>query len=223
MDKRTQELEEVIADLKMIKEAVNKSDNFFRYIDTRRAMRGVILATGLMIGFFSGLFYYLTSVYGSFMTMPLSLRVFLFVLVGIGWLALGFIKAGGILKSGRAVSKDMNLNKLFNEIYTSRMLTLMLPYILVIILIVVFLCTRGQFIYITPGMAILFGLLFIAMSPIIYFKELYLLSAWLIATGLLTLFSAPVFHPMAVLGLTFGAGFILAGLLLYLEFPGHRS
>jgi hypothetical protein len=28
---------------------------------------------------------------------------------------------------------------------------------------------------------------------------------------------------MAVLGLTFGAGFILAGLLLYLELPGHRS
>jgi hypothetical protein len=127
------------------------------------------------------------------------------------------------LKSGRAVSKDMNLNKLFNEIYTSRMLTLMLPYILVIILVIVFLCTRGLFVYITPGLAILFGLLFIAMSPIIYFKELYLLSAWLIATGLLTLFSATAIHPMATLGLTFGAGFILAGLLLYIEFPGHRS
>jgi hypothetical protein len=223
MDNRSQELEEVIADLKIIKEAVSKSDNFFRYIDTRRAMRAVILATGLMIGFFSWLFYYLASVYGTFMAMPLNLRVFLFVLVGIGWLTLGFIKAGGFLKSGRAVSKDLSLNKLFNEIYTSRMLTLMLPYILVIILILVFLSSRGLYIYITPGLAILFGLLFVAMSPIIYFKELYLLSAWLIATGLLTLFSAPVFHPMAVLGLTFGAGFILAGLLLYLELPGHRS
>jgi hypothetical protein len=223
VDKRAQELEEVIADLKMIKEAVSKSDNFFRFIDTRRAMRGVMLATGLMIAFFSGLFYYLTSIYGSFMAMPLNLRIILFVLVGIGWIVLGFIKASGFINSGRAVSKDMNLNKLFNEIYTSRMLTLMLPYIMVIILIVIFLCTRDYFEYITPGLAILFGLLFIAMSPIIYFKELYLLSAWLIATGLLTLFLASVFHPLAVLGLTFGAGFILAGLLLYLELPGHRS
>ena len=223
MEKRTQELEEVIADLKMIKEAVSKSDNFFRFIDTRRAMRGVILTTGLMIAFFSGLIYYFISIYGSFLAMPLNLRIFLYILVGIGWLLLGIIKAGGILKSGRAVIKDMNLNKLFDEIYTSRMLTLMLPYITVIILIVIFLYTRSQFIYIAPGLAILFGLLFIAMSPIIYFKELYLLSAWLIATGLVTLFSASVIHPMAVLGLTFGAGFILAGLLLYLELPGHRS
>jgi hypothetical protein len=223
VDKRTQELDEVLADLKMIKEAVSKSDNFFRFIDTRRAMRGVMLATGLMIAFFAGLYYYLTSIYGSFMAMPLNLRIFLFVLVGIGWIVLGFIKAGGFIKSGRALSKDMNLNKLFNEIYTSRMLTLMLPYILVIISAIIFLCNRGQFVYITPALAILFGLLFIAMSPIIYFKELYLLSAWLIATGLLTLFSATAFHPMAALGLTFGAGFILAGLLLYLELPGHRS
>lgn len=223
MDTKKQELEEVIADLRLIKEAVSKSDNFFRFIDTRRAMRGVMLATGLMIAFFSGFFYYLTSIYGSFMAMPLNLRIIFFVLAGIGWIVLGFIKAGGFLKSGRAVSKDMNLNKLFNEIYTSRMLTLMLPYILVIILVVIFLYTRGQFVYITPGLAILFGLLFIAMSPIIYFKELYLLSVWLIATGLLTLFLASAFHPMAVLGLTFGAGFILAGLLLYLEMPGRRS
>lgn len=223
MDKRAQELEEVIADLKMIKEAVSKSDNFFRFIDTRRAMRGVMLATGLLIAFFSALFYYLTSIYGSFMAMPLNLRIIFLVLIGIGWIFLGFIKASGFIKSGRAVSKDMNLNKLFNEIYTSRMLTLMLPYIMVIILIVIFLYTRDYFEYITPGLAILFGLLFIAMSPIIYFKELYLLSAWLIATGLLTLFLASVFHPMAVLGLTFGAGFILAGLLLYLDLPGQRS
>lgn len=220
---KKQELEEVIADLRLIKEAVSKSDNFFRFIDTRRAMRGVMLATGLMIAFFSGLYYYLTSIYGSFMLTPLSLRITFYVLVVIGWVVLGFIKVGGFLKSGRAVSKDMNLNKLFNEIYTSRMLTLMLPYILVIILVVIFLYTRGQFVYIIPGLAILFGLLFIAMSPIIYFKELYLLSAWLIATGLLTLFSVTAFHPMAVLGLTFGAGFIFAGLLLYLELPGHRS
>jgi hypothetical protein len=95
MDTRKQELEDVIADLRLIKEAVSKGDNFFRFIDTRRAMRGVMLATGLMIAFFSGLYYYLTSIYGSFMAMPLNLRIVFYVLVGIGWIVLGFIKAGG--------------------------------------------------------------------------------------------------------------------------------
>jgi hypothetical protein len=156
------------------------------------------------------------------LAIPQNVRIILFVLVGIGWIGLGFIKAGGFIKSGRAISKDMNLNRLFDEIYTSRMLSLMLPYIFVVTLIIIFLCTRGQLIYIVPSLAILFGLLFVAMSPIIYFKELYLLSVWLIATGLLTLFTADVYHPMVVLGFTFGVGFILAGLLLYIELPAQR-
>lgn len=223
MDIKEHELSEVIADLKLIKEAVTKSDNIFRFIDTRRAMRGVMLIAGLMVVIFATLFYYFINSYGSFLAIPQNIRVILFVLVGICWISLGFIKAGGFIKSGRAVSKDMNLYKLFDEIYTSRMLTLMMPYLLVIILTTVFLFTRAQFVYITPALAVLFGLLFIAMSPIIYFKELYLLSAWLIAAGMLTLFLANTIHPMAVLGFTFGAGFILAGLLLYLELPGHRS
>lgn len=223
MDIKEHELSEVIADLKLIKEAVTKSDNIFRFIDTRRAMRGVMLIAGLMVVIFATLFYYFINSYGSFLAIPQNIRVILFVLVGICWISLGFIKAGGFIKSGRAVSKDMNLYKLFDEIYTSRMLTLMMPYLLVIILTTVFLFTRAQFVYITPALAVLFGLLFIAMSPIIYFKELYLLSAWLISAGMLTLFLANTIHPMAVLGFTFGAGFILAGLLLYLELPGHRS
>jgi hypothetical protein len=223
MDRKEQELSEVIADLKLIKEAVTKSDNFFRFIDTRRAMRGVMLIAGLMVTFFATLFYYFITGYGSFQAIPQNIRIILFVLVGVCWISLGFIKAGGFIKSGRAISKDMNLNRLFDEIYTSRMLSLMLPYLFVIALIVIFLCTRGQLIYIVPVLAILFGLLFIAMSPIIYFKELYLLSVWLIATGLLAFFSAEVYHPMVVLGFTFGVGFILAGLLLYIELPAHRS
>ena len=223
MDRKEQELSEVIADLKLIKEAVTKSDNIFRFIDTRRAMRGVMLIAGLMVVIFATLFYYFITSYGSFPAIPQNIRVILFVLVGLSWISLGFIKAGGFIKSGQAISADMNLSRLFDEIYTSRMLSLMLPYIFVIALIIIFLCTRGQLIYIVPVLAILFGLLFIAMSPIIYFKELYLLSVWLIATGLLAFFTADVYHPMVVLGFSFGVGFILAGLLLYIELPAHRS
>lgn len=223
MDHKELELNEVIADLKLIKEAVTKSDNFFRFIDSKRAMRGVLLVAGLMITFFAALFYYFITSYGSFPAIPQNIRVTLFVLVGICWISLGFIKASGFIKSGREISADMNLNRLFDEIYTSRMLSLMLPFIFVIGLIIVFLCTQGQLHFIIPVLSILFGLLFVAMSPIIYFKELYLLSVWMVATGLLALFTAAIFHPMVVLIFTFGVGFILAGLLLYIELPANRS
>lgn len=222
MVEKSQELGEVIADLKLIKEAVSKSDSFFRFIDTRGALRSVMLAAGLLTGLVSVLFYYLVAVYGSFTAIPLNIRIIIYVLIGLVWCFLGYLKLSNFLRSGRVVSSDMTLIRLFDEIYTSRLIALMLPFMLSIILSVVFLCTIDQFIYITPALAILFGLLFIAMTPIVYLKELYLLSIWLVATGLLALFTAGTFHPMAVLGFTFSAGFILCGLLLYLDLPGYE-
>ncbi len=44
-----------------------------------------------------------------------------------------------------------------------------------------------------------------------------------LATGLPPFFTADLFHPMVALGFTFGVGFTLAGLLLYIDLPAHRS
>lgn len=222
MDKKPQELDEVIADLKMIKEAVSKSDSIIRFIDTRGALKSILLATGLMIALFAVLFYYLIESYGSFAAIPPGIRIALFVLIGLVLCLIGFLKIRNFLKSARGISEDMTLNRLFDEIYTPRLLAIQLPYVLVITLVIIFICSKGQFLYITPVMSILFGLLLVSLSPLSFLKEFYFLSMWLIATGLLTLFTAAVIHPLAVLGLTFSAGFILAALLLYLELPAVK-
>ena len=179
------ELEDVIADLQLIKEAVSKSDSFFRFIDTRRAIRSVLLVAGLLVALFAGIFYYLADYYGSFPEIPFQLRMTLFILAGLAWCGLGYLKLTNFLKSSRSLRKDMTLNKLFNEIFTSRLMALMLPFVLAIILVIVFLCSRGQIIYIIPALAILLGMTFVSVSPIVHLSELYLLSMWLIATGLL--------------------------------------
>ena len=223
MTRDKKELEEVIADLRLIKEAVSKSDSFFRFIDMRWAMRSILLIAGLMIALFAGIFYYLVDYYGSFPEIPSQLRIALFILAGLAWCGLGYLKLNNFLKSSRSLRKDMTLNKLFNEIFTSRLVALILPFSLAIVLVIVFLSSRGQISYIVPALAILLGLTFVSMSPIVHLSELYLLSVWLIATGLLALYTATQIHPMALLSLTFAAGFILTGLLLYLDLLAHKS
>lgn len=222
MDKKAQELEEVIADLKLVKEAVSKSASIIRFIDMRGALKNVLLIAGLMVALFSLLFYLMIESYGSYASIPLGIKASLFVLIGIFWCLIGYMKIRNFLKSARGVSEDMTLNRLFDEIYTPRLLVIQLPYMLVITLVVIFLCSRGEYLYLTPVLSTLFGLLLLSLSPIFYMKEFYLLSMWLIATGILTLFTAAVIHPLAVLGLTFSAGFILASLLLYLEIPAIK-
>ncbi len=222
MNKEPQELGEVIADLKLIKEAVSRSDGIIRFIDIRGALKIVLLATGLMIALFSVLFYYLIEYYGSFTAVPLNIRTILFFLIGLTLFIIGYLKISNFLRSARGIRGDMTLNSFFDEFYTPRLIALQLPFMIVIVLAIIFLCSNGLLIYITPVLAILFGLLFVSFITLFYLKELYFLSVWLIATGLLTLFIAVTLHPLAVLGLTFSAGFVLASLLLYLDLPGQK-
>ena len=222
MPDKQKELEEVIADLEIIKEAVGKSDSFFRFVDTRGAMKNVLLCSGFIFLLIAGGFYFLIDHYGSFQAIPLSVRSIIFTGIGIAWLFVGFIKLRNFLLSGRSFKKDLNLARLFDEIYTSWLIAMMLPFFGVTIFLAIFLIQQGLYIYLTPTLAILFGFIFIAMHPILNVAEFYFISIWLIATGLLTLFMVELFHPMVALGLTFSAGFVLGGLLLHLDLTGMR-
>ncbi|HSW35612.1 MAG TPA: hypothetical protein VLH18_03320 [Candidatus Limnocylindrales bacterium] len=223
MERYAQALGEVIADLKLIKEAVSKSDNIIRFIDTRGALKGVLLGGGLIIALFSLAFYVLVSYYGTFAAIPFNIRTTLFILIGLAWCIIGYLKIFNILKGARKIREGITISTLLAEIYTPILLALIVPYMLVIILTTIFLGSNGHLNYIVPALAILFGLLIISMSLLFYMKAFYFLSLWLIATGLLFLFTATIFHPLIVLVLTFSAGFILAALLLFLNLPGRRS
>lgn len=220
MTAKSPELEAVIADLKLIKEAVSKSDSIIRFIDIGGALKSVLLIVGLLVAFFAGLFYQLLASYGSFSAIPVGIRAALFVLIGLAWCTTGYLKIRNFMKGARGIRGDITLNRFFDEVYTSRLVALMIPFLLVITAAIIFLCSRGFLIYIIPVLSILLGLLFISTSPIFYLKELYFLSMWLVATGILALFAAEAFHPAVTLVFTFAAGFILSALLLYLKPPG---
>lgn len=222
MDKESPELREVTADLKLIRDAISKSDNFFRFIDAGGALRGILLAGGLLIAAFSAVFYYLQELYGSFEAIPVNLRIIMFVLVGLSALAIGYLKIRNFVRGACEIGVDITFYKLLEEIYTPRFLALYLPNFLVIALVIIFLGSRGYDLYIAPAVAVLFGLLVISLSSLFFLKEFYFLGIWLTATGLLTLFIAAAIHPLAVLVITFAAGFILASLLLYLGLPGEK-
>lgn len=69
--------------MKLVKEAVSKSDSIIRFIDTGGALRGILLVIGLLVVAFSAVFYYLMGRYGSFEAVPVNLRIALFVLIGL--------------------------------------------------------------------------------------------------------------------------------------------
>lgn len=222
MEKDGMDLHEIETDLRRIKEAISKSDGFFSLIDTGGAVRSALLAGGLLIAGFAAGLYWLIERCGSFADIPAGTRIALFALLGLAWSGVGFLKVRNFLQSARKISSDMTVYKLFEEIYKPRFLALLLPHVATMALVIVFLANRGHGLYIIPSLAVLYGLLTISLCNVFFLKEFFLLGAWLTATGLLSLFAAEIIHPLAVLGFTFAAGFILAALLLYLGQPGVK-
>ncbi len=223
MEKETSDLREVIADLTSIKEALSKSGSIFRFIDAGGVLRGILLISGVMIAAFSAAFYYLFEHYGSFAALPVHIKALLWVLIGLSVSLIGVFKIRNFLQGARRISADMTLYRLLEEVYTPQFVALILPYVVSIVLVIIFLSVRGLGLYIVPIFSLLFGLLSISLSGIFYMKEIFLLGIWLAATGLLTLFMAEVVHPLAALGITFSAGFILTALYFYVNLPGEKG
>jgi hypothetical protein len=223
VDKESLEWHDLMADLKLIKEAVKKSDNLFYFMDTGSVFKGILLAAGLLIALFSIVFYYLLERYGDFTAIPLMARLILLVLTGLSLAGVGYVKIRNFMRGARKMGMEMNLYKLFRELYTARFLALALPNITVIVFVSIFLGNRDYDVYIIPALAVFLGLWVVALCSLFFMHELYLLGVWLTVTGLLTLYFANLIHPLAALGITFAAGFILASLLLFLGLPEKRQ
>jgi hypothetical protein len=224
MDEKEQGLQEVIADLTRIKEALSRSNSIFRFIDAGGALRGILLISGLLIAAFSAAFYGLSARYGAYAAAPVQFKALLWVLVGLSLPLIGYLKARNFLQGARKISAGMTLFRLLREVYTPQFIALVLPYFAAMVLIAVFLSARGLGIYITPALSLMIGLLIISLSGVFYMREIYIFGGvWLVATGLLALFLAELLHPLAVPGLTFSAGFILTSIYLYLNHPGGKG
>jgi hypothetical protein len=222
MADESKELREMLSDLKLIKEAVSKSDSILRFIDAGGALRAVLLGFGLLLAGFSAAFSYLFEQYGDFSAIPLDLRLLLFFLMALSFGGIGYVKLRNFMHGARRIRADISFERLLQDMFSARLTALLVPYLLVAVLVIIFLSEQGYASYVVPSLAILYGLLVIALNCLFLLREFYFLGVWLCATGLLTLFMAQSTHPLAALVLTFAAGSVLAGLLLYLGVPGEK-
>jgi hypothetical protein len=119
-----------------------------------------------------------------------------------------WVKVAVIVGQLKQTRKDMTVLRLFKEVYTPQALTIIIPFVAAMVAVSAFLITREQTLYLVPALSILVGLTCIAYVNIFYVKELVVTGDWLLATGIITLFTAEIIHPLLVPIITFGLGFI---------------
>lgn len=201
-------LEKLIADLEFVKTAITKNDSIFKYINIGGRLSRVALAGGILFTLISGWYYLLLSQYGSWPQVPEALKIGTNAGLMIIGIAFAWAKVAVIAGQLKQTRKEMTVLRLFREVYTPQTLTIIIPFVTAMLAVSVFLITREQTLYLVPALSILVGLICIAYVNIFYVKELVVTGDWLLATGLITLFTAETIHPLLALIITFGLGFI---------------
>lgn len=209
----TDEKQKLIEDLQVVKNAVARSNNIFRFINISRAMALVGLLGGLGIAILAGVFYYLTFRFNTFTEVPLSYRLALYLSMGIFCITAGITKVLLILTQVRKTYRDITTLQLFirliGAVYSPQSIPLIVSFASAAVGVLGFLLVRDLALYFVPAASILMGLMLVAFVNIFYIREMLFTGGWLVATGLVTLFYAERLPSSLAVIITFACGFCL--------------
>lgn len=201
--------DEIIKDLQLIKEAAKKNNSFLKKVSLSEGIKLTALLTGLFIFLLGFLVLWLEHRYGGYDQIPDTLKLVFYISLGLISAGLVINKVKGILKALKKYSQDINLVKLVQELYARKVLMTLGPYMLSIIVFIIYFSVSDLTHLIVPFMAILTSLIFLTMHSFINIRGMMGSFLWLLFSGLVSLFFAGSIHSVILLFLTFGVGMII--------------
>ncbi len=200
--------EEFIKDLQLIKEAAQKNNSILRKVSLTEGLKYTILLTGVLIIVVCSGILFLENYYGSYDAIPSTLKQVIYVFIGLCTAGLVFKKIRDIMKFLRRYEQEINVIRLFNELYNRKFWPAIYPFITSIIIFTVYFSISGIAHLIVPVMVILISLLFFNIQHVVNMKETVAPSQWILLSGLLSLFFAGKWNTLVILMVTLGIGLI---------------
>jgi hypothetical protein len=208
MEDQSKEISQLIEDFRYLKKAVMKSNRVFKFISSN-TLRPLYLSTGLLTIIFTAVIQVLIKYYGFYSSIPGTLKTIYYLVLTALLIGLGYTKLRLLITSIQKLGLDITVCQFFKEIYTWNTIVLMLPYLVAMGLVAFFLAGRGQIGYLVSCLAVLYGLMLINATNLLYLREFIIGGIWFFISGFLILFTMGPSQPLLEIALTFGAGFIV--------------
>ncbi len=209
-------LQQVLEDIKSIKKAVEKSNNIMKLIPFGKVMSFVLLLGGILILAIASAFYCMIDYFGQYSDIPFEFKALLYLLCFVSMVCVGSVKTFRMLKSVRNTGYSITSIELIKEVYSKQFKAISFPFFLVLTVVIVFLATHGLSIYIVPFLAIWYALAYKSIITLFGVEDVFILSEWLLLTGLISLFFIEKIHSLIILNITFGLGMLVASVVYYM-------
>ncbi|MCD5414822.1 MAG: hypothetical protein LR001_07470 [Clostridiales bacterium] len=215
-NKNDEKLQQVLEDIKLIKKAVEKNNSIMKLIPLGEVLNFVFLLGGIFVLAISTSVYCLIQHFGSYADIPFEFKALLYLLCLISILSVGSVKSIRVLKAVRNDGRSVTYLGLMKEIYSRQFTAILLPFFMVLVVVITFLATHGFSVYIVSFFAIWYALVYKTVIQLFGIEDVFIITEWLLLTGLVSLFMMDRVHPLIILNITFGVGCIMTAIVNYI-------
>ena len=208
------QLEKLLEDISSIKSVINKNKPLLQQVLNPVHFRLFTLLAAISIIGFALVIYFLMLQYGSFSSIPSTIRYIIFAAMAADWFFMQYLKRRTFLKTGKRIDPTFTIRRLLKEFFTYRIAHVYVPMTLLIIFLTVYFVYKNIPYYIVPACSIGIGLLYNFIGSFTEIRQYLILGYWFLITGAGVLMFNTIPAPIS-LSLTLGCGLLIFSALGY--------
>ena len=216
------QIERLLVDISSIKEVISRNRPVFRQLFDLAQFRWFLLMVGLSTIGFCMLIFIITKHYGSFGSVPNTLRIIIYIALAITLIIMQIWKGRAYLASARQMDRRLSLGWLLKEFYSSNISHVYVSIVLLLMFFTVFFIVKGIPYFIIPTFSIGIFLISICYSVILQFKEALMNGYWFLLTGICTIIFPTIPSAIAI-SLTLGCGMLMLSFTGFLSFRSSEE
>ena len=206
------QIERLIEDISSIKAAINRNKPVLQQVFNPARFRLFTFLCALSYIGFSLLFFFLMQRYGSFGSIPATLRTIIYVAIVADFVFLQILKRRSLLVSAKRIDQSLTLGWFFKELFSYRIVHLYVPLTVLVVFLSIYFIVNDIPYFIIPTISIFYGLLSNFMGTIIEMRQSIIVGYWFLITGIFTIIVSSIPAPIALL-MTLGCGMLILFIL----------
>lgn len=211
MEKENPNLNELLKDIRHIKNAVKQNSYAFRQMIYLPLFKLSIMSAGLTATLIPLLYYFFLQRYGNYTSIPSNIRWFLFAGIGLGLGLTTFWKSASYFRLWQFIPQS-SFFKNFIRLISRQAITLYPVLFGITIFFVVFFITQRSYHLLVPAMAIGLGICFSMIGSFISLTEFFLFGSYICISGTI---SVPFIIETPRVSLLWASGIFGLGMLIF--------
>jgi hypothetical protein len=212
------QIEQMVNDISSIKEVLAKSKPSIQLLFLPVHFRLIFLLTGASIVIFSGIYFMLVAVYGSYADIPELYRYILYAAMLVDGVALGVLKNRNWVTSLSKINPKYNFRQAYREFFSFKIIHTFIVMIITFAFFIVYWMATGRPYLIIPTLSIGIGILGNFIGNMTDIAEYTLFGSWTLIWGFVIIVAGTIPAPIALIcslgiGMLLFAGFNYIGAL----------